>query len=64
MTVPIAGAAASFGTGSRAEATRDVLAALMNVKTWIRETHQFAYAGGTSTSLLALALLDRIGRHG
>lgn len=42
-------------------ATRELLTALMSVKTWFRETQQGVYDGHSATSLMALALLERHG---
>jgi len=57
-TAPAAGPA---DLATHAEAARDVVAALMNVKTWIRESHQWIYSERTTTVLLALAVIERNG---
>jgi DNA-binding MarR family transcriptional regulator len=58
-TTPAAGPAELATT--HAEAARDVIAALMNVKTWIRESHQWVYSEKTTTALFALAVIERNG---
>jgi DNA-binding MarR family transcriptional regulator len=46
---------------TRAAASRDLLASLMRVKAWIRDTHRSLYGEHSTASLMTLALLDRCG---
>jgi DNA-binding MarR family transcriptional regulator len=58
---PAADPAHSVDQATHAEVARDVVAALMNVKTWIRETHQWVYSEKTAAALFALAVIERNG---
>jgi DNA-binding MarR family transcriptional regulator len=46
---------------AREAASRDLMATLMGVKSWIRDAHKWLYSGHTPTTLMSLALLERCG---
>jgi DNA-binding MarR family transcriptional regulator len=46
---------------AREAASRDLMATLMGVKSWIRAAHKWLYSRHTPTTLMSLARLERCG---
>jgi DNA-binding MarR family transcriptional regulator len=46
---------------TREAASQDLIASLMGIKAWLRDTHRYLYPDHSVASLMALALLDRHG---